>query len=185
MAMTLEQTESEPVAFPAVPDGLTEDAAALDSAAIWQRIEAYVAHRWSERDVTWVAEGPGEWVPPLTPAIITNTQVWSSAGEFELVELAASPLGGFHLPATGPYKFAGTVGGGSPSPQVPAAVGEAFRRLAEYMAQRPGLAGATFEQESIGDALSNSHRRSAAWLAMALQNSGAADLLRPFRRASC
>ena len=44
---------------------LSTAAAALDADMIWQRIEAYIAHRWTERDVTWIVEGPGEWHPPL------------------------------------------------------------------------------------------------------------------------
>jgi hypothetical protein len=66
-----------------------------------------------------------------------------------------------------------------------ALVNEAFRRLAEYVAGKPGrYAGASFESVNIGEAISESVRRDPAWMAMALQNSGAGDLLRSFRRAA-
>ena len=32
---------------------------------VWQRIESYVAYRWTPRAVTWIVEGCGEWYPPL------------------------------------------------------------------------------------------------------------------------
>ena len=52
----------------------------------------------------------------------------------------------------GPYRFIGTVGNGD----VPAAVIEAFRRLAEYMAAKPGKPGATSEPITAGS-ISLSH----------------------------
>jgi len=181
-AITIQQTEAAPNSYPDAPSGLSTAAQALDADMIWQRIEAYLTHRWTERSVTWIAEGPGEWVPPLVPATIATVEVWSSADEWETATIAASPLGGYFLPATGPYRFTGTVGSGSPAPTVPAAVDEAFRRLAEYMAADVGTAGATSEQTNVGP-ITLSHRRSASWMAMAMQNSGAGDLLRPYRRS--
>ena len=64
MATTIKQTEAVPEAYPDVPDDSSTAAAALDADMMWQRIEAYIAHRWTERDVTWVVEGPGDWHPP-------------------------------------------------------------------------------------------------------------------------
>jgi len=177
MAITISQTESEPTDYPDAPSGLSTAAAALAPAIVWDRLEAWCAHRWAERSVTWVVEGPGEWVPPLTPATISTIKVWSrGADEWEAVSLSASPLGGYRLPATGPYQFTGTVG----AAEVPATVNEAYRRLAEYMAAKPGKPGATFESVSAGS-ISVSSRRSESWLASAMANSGAADLLRAYR----
>jgi len=180
MSTTIKQTEAAPASYPAIPSSpaiLSAAAAALDPAMIWQRIESYVAHRWTEREVTWIVEGPGEWNPPLTPATITTIEIWSRAGEWEAVEVPAAPLG-YWLPGSGPYRFTADVGGGD----LPANVLEAFRRLAEYMAARAGKQGAYRESVQAGS-VSVQTSRSASWMAEALQNSGAADLLRQYRRA--
>ena len=97
------------------------------------------------------------------------------------VRPCASPYGGFFLPACGPYRFVATVGDGSPAPELPAIVLEAFRRLVEYMAAPAGEAGARQSTVSI-ESISESYSKSEAWTARAMQNSGAADLLRSFRR---
>ncbi len=177
MATTIKQTESEPAEYPAAPEGLSTAAAALAPAVVWERIESFIAHRWAERDVEWIVEGPGEWVPPLAPADLETFQIWSSAGEYEDVTLAASPTGGYWLQCTGPYKFTGTVGGA----EVPATVMEAYRRLAEYMAAKTGTAGVRNESINAGS-ISISRTRSESWMANAMANSGAADLLRSYRK---
>lgn len=173
----IQQIEAMPSSYPAAPSGLSPAAAALDPSFVWHRIESYVAHRWTARPVTWVAEGLGVFEPPLTPATITKAEIWTSDG-WEEVTLPAAPLGGVFLPGKGPYRFTATVGGGD----VPAAVLEAYRRFAEYASAKPGKPGAYSESISAGS-VSLSHRRSSTWMAQALQNSGAADLLRTYRRA--
>jgi hypothetical protein len=180
MATTIKQHESTPAEYPDPPANLSAAAAALDPAIVWQRIESYTAHRFAARDVSWVVEGPGEWNPPLTPATIATIEIWSGADNWEDVTANAAPLGGYWLPASGPYRFTGTVGDGS---EPPAVVLEAFRRLAEYMAAKPGKPGATSERIGAGS-INLSHSRSASWMAAAMQNSGAGDLLRPYRRAA-
>ncbi len=177
MAITVRQEEAVPDSLPAVPAGLSEAAAALDSAAVWARIEAYVAHRWSPREVVWVVEGAGEWIPPLTPATVSKTEVWGQIG-FSEASLAPSPLGGLDLPG-GTHRITATVGGG----EVPAEVQEAFRRLAEYMAETSERPGASSYSVNIGGAIIEEVTRAPAWMARAMQNSGAADLLRKYRRA--
>lgn len=180
MAITLKQTESAPESYPVIPSSpaiLSVAAAALDPALVWQRIESYVAKRWTKRQVEWLVEGPGEFCPPLSPAEVTTIHIWSRAGEWEQCDLVAAPLG-YWLPATGPYKFTATVGGGD----LPANALEAFRRLAEYFASKPGAAGVSHEQITAGT-VSRSVTRSSTATAEALQNSGAADLLRSYRRA--
>lgn len=176
MATTIQQIESEPAEYPDAPSGLSTAGAALASAIVWDRLESWCAHRWAERPVTWVVEGPGEWVPPLTPTTISTVKVWSRAGEWETVTLTASPLGGYCLPCSGPYQFTATVG----AAEVPPTVNEAYRRLAEYMAAKPGKPGATSESVTAGS-ISIASRRSESWLAGAMANSGAADLLRAYR----
>lgn len=182
MAVTLKQDEAAPESYPDLgsPSPLSAAAAALDAAFLWQRLEGYCACRWSERAVVWIVEGCGEWVPPLKPATVETVEIWSErASEWDAITLNPSPLGGYYLPATGPYRFTATVGADSP---VPEAVLQAFIRLAEYCAQKPGKAGATSERIAAGS-INLSHSRSASWMAKALDNSGAADLLRPYRRA--
>lgn len=181
MTVTLRQTEDSPASYPDAPEGLSAAAAALDANFIWQRIEAYTAFRTTERDASWIVEGCGEWIPPLTPAVIATTEVWQ-ADAWEAVELLPSPLGGYMLPGEGPYRFTGTAG--DDGAEVPALIGEAFRRLAEYMAAEPDEnPGARTFSEAVPDVASVTLERSPAWMAQALINSGAADLLRTYRRA--
>jgi hypothetical protein len=127
--------------------------------------------------VQFFVEGPGEWDSPLSPATFTQAEVWRENAWHELM-LPAAPLGGYLLAECGPYRFTGMLGAGS----VPAGVAMAVKRLAEYQGAKMGKPGASTESISAGS-ISLSHRRSSAWLAQALINSGAADLLRPYRRA--
>ncbi len=53
MSTTLKETEAIAAAYPATPAGLSTAAAALDPDVIWQRIESYIAHRWTARSVVW------------------------------------------------------------------------------------------------------------------------------------
>lgn len=177
MTRLLSEIEELPDSYPEVT-GLTPPAAALEDVA-WQRVEAYVRCRWTPRRVMWIVEGPGPWSPPLEPAALEETEEWSRAGEWGAAEAVGAPMGVF-LRSTGPWRFEAEVGGGSPAPVVPVAVLEAVRRLAEYLAveAKPGV---TSEQASVG-ALTYAIRRDASWQAKALQNSGAADLLRPWKR---
>ena len=177
MAVTLKQTESAPDAYPDAPEGLSTDAAAIDPALIWQRIESYVAWRGASRDVEWIVEGEGQWSPPLKPAIVTTTEGWSDDA-WQAVELRPTALGGYCLPGCGPYRIAGTVG--DDAADVPALIMEAFRRLAEYFAAL-GFDDVGKRSESVPDIWQGEYDNRAR--ARALQDSGAADLLRTFRRA--
>lgn len=184
MACTLKQVEALPATYPAAPAGMSVAAAALDPAMIWQRIESYICHRWTARAVVWTVEGPGEWEPPLSPATITTVESWSGTA-WVAVTLMASPLGSVVLPAEAPYRITATVGGGT----VPAAVSGAYRRLAEYSAEIgdngmvPGHVSHTSHSVAIGSAINESFARPSTWAAKAIINSGAGDLLRPYRRA--
>ncbi|NIY97281.1 MAG: hypothetical protein HWE39_23290 [Oceanospirillaceae bacterium] len=174
MATTLKQTEAA-ANYPTVY-GLSTEAAALDKYVIWPRIEAYIAHRFAARDVVWIAEGPGEWVAPLTPATVSTVEVWEVYSWAE-VTLNPTPLGGLEL-ENSTYRISASVGGGS----VPDVVEEAYKRLAEYMAETADRPGASSYAMKLGD-LWEETERAPTWLARALQNSGAADLLRAYRRA--
>jgi len=175
------QLEALPLTYPDAPSGLSDAAAAYDAAIIWQRIEAYTVWRWSERTVEWIVEGDGgDWRPPLAPVEFTSVEVWRGNAWQEATP-DPSPFGGFVLDCEGPYRIRAVVGdNGEP----PAAVLEAFRRLAEYMASDPGKPGASSESVSAGS-VSVSHSRSAEWQGRAMINSGAADLLRRYRSVGC
>jgi len=181
MAATIWQQEGVPAAYPDPPSGLSTAAAALDADMLWQRIEAWIAWRYSERTIQWVVEGCGDWRPLLAPATIATVERWTGTGWEITTELLASPLGGYQLPGEGPYRFTGTVGVNGA--EVPAAVLEAFRRLAEYsVPDTDHIRGARSQSHTIPDVFTETLERSPAWIAMAMQNSGAADLLRNFRR---
>jgi hypothetical protein len=167
MTCTLKQDEAVPT-YPATPSGLSTAAAALNPAVVWARIEAYVSTRWTSRAVVWTVDGPGEWVPLLTPATITTVEKWTGTA-WTTATPDASPLGGYQLDDL-TYRITGTAGGGT----VPETVKEAFRRLAEYLAADVGKPGATSEAHSVGP-INISVSRSATWAARAMVNSGAAD----------
>ncbi|MDJ0979258.1 MAG: hypothetical protein QNI87_12095 [Erythrobacter sp.] len=177
MAETIDETEAVPLDYPDTPSGLSTAAAALDANAIWQRIEAYTAHRYTDREVTWLVEGKGHWGFPLTPATLSSAERWTGEA-WEAVTLSAGPYG-YCLPDEGPYRIIADVGAGT----VPAAVSEAFRRLAEYLADDTDRAGVSDYMVNMGGAIQESYKRNPAWTARAMQYSGAADLLRPYRRA--
>ena len=148
---------------------------------IWQRIEAYTAGRYTLRDVTWLVEGKGHWDFPLKPATLTSAEQWTGEA-WESVTLSPGPYG-YCLPEMGPYRIVASVGGGN----VPEMVQQAFKRLAEYLAPgQPdnilfGRPGASSHTGKVGE-MEESYERSPAWQAKAMQYSGAADLLRTFRR---
>lgn len=171
MAVTIKQTEGAPDSYP------TKSPAIELNDVAWMRVEQWIAWRYTSRSVAWIVEGQGEWVPPLTPATITTVEIWAD-GAWSEITPDASPLGGYWLPGHGPYRFTGTVGGGL----IPANVWEAVRRLAAYLNTKPGKPGARSESVTAGS-VSVSSSRSPTWMAAAMQNSGAADLLRSYRRA--
>ena len=173
----LQRDEAVPASYPAIPSGLSTAAMMLDAGALWARIEAHTAHRFTTREVVWTVEGPGEFKPDLQPATITAREVWDGVA-WITASLFDGPLGGVLLNGEGPYRFTADVGGGD----VPAPVSEAYRRLAEYLAEDGNPAGASSYSYRLGD-VEETTQRSPAHVARALQNSGAADLLRTFRRA--
>ncbi|PTQ72736.1 hypothetical protein [Celeribacter persicus] len=178
MAVTLKEVEEIPASYPDAPANLSAAAAALDTDAIWQRIEAYCSRRWTTREVVWIVEDNGDWCPPLSPLTITSEEVWNGEGWETATDLYASPYGGYRLTTEGPHRFTGTAGG----VDVPAAVSEAFRRLAEYLADEPDRAGVSSYSVNMGGAIEESYQRNPAWVARAMELSGAADLLRPWKR---
>lgn len=178
MTDLLQEAEATPASYSATPSGLSIPAAALDAEMIWERIEAYTRTRYTPREVVWTVEGgEGEsWTPPLSPVASYTAEKWES-GAWVSTTLPDGPVG-LCLPSDGVFKVTAQVGAGNP----PTAVSEAFRRLAEYMADDTDRAGVSSYSVNMGGAIQESYQRSAAFAARALQNSGAADLLRPYRR---
>ncbi|MBD2840766.1 hypothetical protein [Erythrobacter rubeus] len=168
MIRSIRQIEAFPASYPTVT-GVSGDALPM----IWQRLEHHIAYRYTEREVIWHIEADeGEWLPPLAP-IVTISAVHGdgAAGEPDLGAF------GYKL-ACGKTTITATVGAGP----VPEAVSEAARRLSRYLTAEselpPGVS--SLRSGKLNVAIS---RRDIS-PAMALQNSGAADLLRGFRRVA-
>lgn len=167
----IKQHEALPAEYPYMQSILVK-------AEIWGRIEAYIAHRFTPREVVWTLSGEGgdQWHPPLTPVVSRVSQYWDR-GAWANLTLDDGPLG-ICLPFDGIFKVTAQVGGGD----VPPPVREAYRRLAEYLADDPDISGASSVSRTVGD-ISTAYQRGQTWQAKALINSGAADLLRPYRRS--
>lgn len=173
MATTLSIEEAAPTSQPAIPGASADVSVAL----VWRRIESYVAHRWSPRDVVVIAEGPGDWRPPLKPFVSTTVEIWRD-GAWSVSEAALSPLGGLNFAEAGTYRISG-VAGADNSP--PSDVVEAASRLACFFAEaRSSVSGAFAQSESIEGLGSFTYAPPTA-VARAIVYSGAADLLRPYR----
>ena len=173
----IKQFEARPAAYPAAPSGLSTAAAALNSEAIWTRLEAYTAHRFTPREVVWTfsANGGDQFHPRLAPVVSREAHFWGD--QWESLVLLDGPLG-IVLPFCGTYRITAQVG----KAPVRAPFDEAYRRLAEYLADDPGTAGASSTSVAIGP-IQETLDRNPAWVAKAMQLSGAADLLRNYRRA--
>ena len=176
MADLLHEIENKPAAYPAAPS-LSSAAAALDANSIWERIENYIRTRYTERQVVWIVEAchNENWTPPLSPVVSLSAEVWTD-GAWVSTDLTEAPLG-YTLPKYGTFRITAQVGAG----EAPNAISEAFRRMAEYSVERFERAGAMGGTVSVGS-INLSYSRTAAHAAKALQYSGAADLLRPYRR---
>lgn len=196
MSATLRITEGEPESYPQVTDPIPSTDTPVEKVvtAAWQRVESYIAHRWNSRSVEYIVEGPGEWQPRLSPTTITTTEVWSG-GEWDAVTLDPDPLGGYVL-ENETYRFTGTLGSENEPPR---AVKEAVFRLVEYFLAIKETPPKERFMKSFGyesrpdDPLGGLHnpgpdqgvnfeRHNAQWIPRALQYSGAADLLRPYRK---
>lgn len=144
----------------------------------WQRVEQWIAWRWDKRDVTWLVEGAGMFKPPLTPWALkeNGVKVWDGSDWQTTDSYCANPLG-INLPG-GLYQIEAEAGNDD---QAPEAVCEAVRRLRDYMLEleQPGVKSHTETLDKLTVSVSRSERAAAR----ALELSGAADLLRPWRYA--
>ena len=182
MATLLREIEGTPESWPTVilhyparvPDGGGggESLPTVDAATVWRRIEAWIGHRWASRPVSWVLEGPGEFEPRLQPFTLVSIEQWDDAAGW--VEATAAPSALGYCLAEGRYRITGTAGDDSTPPET---VQEAFRRLHEYASGIAQHRGAR-----MADTVADDRTRPTAWAARAMNLSGAADLLRPWRR---
>lgn len=147
----------------------------------WQRVESWVAYRWSVRTAEFIVEGPGEWLPNVRPFAPSSIEQWIENAWVSTV-VGPSPTGGYCLDGVGPYRFIGELGTDTPPPPV---VKEAVWRLAKYLeaieATPSDERGLTRHKVDLGNALSIEREHAANWMPRAMQLSGAADLLRPYR----
>jgi len=178
MAMTVEFSEDVPATWPDAPDGLTPAAAALDAGPIWMRLEAWCGVRWSARPATALVEGSGTWKPPVAPFTVDAVSIWNGE-DWQSYPQMMSPFGGLIFDREGAWRVTGTVGDDTvPAPPIQ----EAYRRLAEYLADNmPKVSGSSSVKLDVST-VSVEVQRQPTWLARAIHNSGAADLLRPYRR---
>lgn len=170
---SITQWESEPESWPAV-EGVTGDILAI----CWKRVEHFIARRFVPRQVVWtMTTSGGDWQPPLGRIYEADAFVWAN-GDWESATIKRAP-GGYVLPC-GNVQINCTVG--QPGASIPASVKEAVKRLAAYLTAEPVMpAGARSYSANVGQ-LSESISADPAGQAKALQNSGAADLLRSYRR---
>jgi hypothetical protein len=181
MATVLSEVEATPASYPAVTHwprpsqaGMDDPDPTVSPALAWRRIEEWTAHRWSARTVAWIVEGPGDFTPRLVPFALSTFEAWGDAVGWAAATPAPTPLGGYRLDC-GTYRITGTAGANAGA--VPEPVLEAHRRLHEYalgVARTWWSETATYSGEGW--------QASAGWAAKAIYLSGAADLLRPWRR---
>lgn len=138
-----------------------------------QRVEDWTAVRWGERPCTWIVNGPGIWEPRLRPVSGVTFERWDGS-DWVSADVSKAPVG-YELDAF-TYKAEATVGS---SDNPPEAVQLAVARLANYWADMKAQAAVGASSVSDGDF---SVTRSANATARAMHYSGAADLLRGFRR---
>lgn len=205
MAELMREVEGVPESWPVIPEAdlipitdITGQPVNSDLAWVWQRIEAYSRERWTPREVVWLVQGCGQWEPPLAPVRLMQIESWS--GEWQASAAKASPWG--HIGLSGDaHRITARVGENNPAPPV---VTKAAARLANYLAQQidgadPDLWATKMrwivtppdEAITVGEGTASitrghkteeSYERAADYIAKALQYSGAADLLRPYRR---
>lgn len=178
--------EAEPATFPTLSDkgaGGDTDSIQVDP-FLWLRIEDYISYRWTSRQCVWTVAGPGDWFPHLTPISGVTVDAWDDVTlTWSSVIPDATPLDGLYLNQHKTYRITGTVGADAGA--VPQLVVEAYQRLERYCAEQFAMqapAGSAAFAVTVSEGFRDEVTRSPAWLAKAMQYSGAADLLRKYRR---
>lgn len=177
MAELLKWQEDAPASAPPVPASLSPAAAALDPLAIWSRLELWCGYRWQARSFSAVICGPGEWSAPVAPVTYADVEIWRD-DHWELSELRPGPLGLEF--GSGTFRVTGTAGDDQ-SPGADAV--EAYRRYAEFLAETGKRPGYESWSLSVEGAFSLNWKRERNALAKGIYGSGAADMLRQYRRA--
>jgi len=179
--------EAEPATFPTLTvydaEGLANEDPIVIDRPVWLRLESYIARRWTPRQCVWTVQGPGTFEPHLAPVSNLTSDVWDSETfVWDAVTLGQTPLG-YCLPDSRTYRITGTVG--DTADAVPQSVTEAYLRLKLYADEARAESipvGVGSYSLKLGDGYSEDITRNPSHLARALQNSGAGDLLRSYRR---
>lgn len=164
--MTSQYIESETeisITYPPAPADVTGSV----PAAIWGKLESYVATRWSTAEVEYVVSPvcPCNWRPPLVPYSISEVNGQpAEVNQYGEVRL------------TGRSIVKCTIGGQPVTPGIE----EAYRRLAAYYGSED-MRGYSRYSVGLGGEMTESWSRRRD--ATALSNSGAADLLTKYRKA--
>lgn len=166
--MTSLNIESETVigsiTYPAAPADVTGSIPEV----IWERLESYVTTRWSTAEIQFVVCSPcrDRWRPPYYPWLVQSVDGDpAEVNDFGEVELQP-----------GRHKVVCQIGGQPVTPGVQ----EAYRRLAAYYANPDNRTGYSRYSVNLGGEITESWSRRSG---DALANSGAADLLRKYRKA--
>lgn len=195
--------ELPPSAYPEVPRSalLMDDATGIPD-WIWERIEAYCNWRWTPREAQIEIDGSG-WISlPVRPLRVTKLEYFDEMVSYRSSETswteftpasAARQRGGKIYSPFSHCRITGIVGENNPAPP---AVIQAAVRLHAYLGHTPEsfpmwATGRTHTAENTTESegssstsnRNESFQRPANYIAKAMQNSGAADLLRPYRRA--
>ncbi|WBU53334.1 hypothetical protein [Paracoccus sp. SCSIO 75233] len=193
MMELMREIEEQPESWPEITDGLLipdmpHSRAEYDAGLpwVWQRIEAYCCDRWTPRSVVWMVQGSGEWQMPLRPAVVVSVHGWTGS-DWSEADYKVTPWGGLYLNHDA-NRITATVGADNAPPP---AVTKAVTRLANYLSQQvnrndPDLWATSMNWTRVadedGEQTNEGYTRKADYIAKALQYSGAADLLRPYRR---
>lgn len=184
--------EMEPAAYPVVPPSALLVVDTGIPAWIWQRIEAYCNWRWTPREAQIDVDGVGWFNLPVRPFRVTKVEFFAGEAWEEVLPPHAEQRGWRMYSAFERCRITGMVGEDNPAPE---AVIHAAIRLHAYLGHTPESfpmwatsRSHTAENTTHGEGGSTSTRnetfqRHADYLAKAIQHSGAADLLRRYRRS--
>jgi hypothetical protein len=177
--------EAAPADYPVlytydVDGNLAEEPLIIDR-GIWDRLEQYTAFRWRERQAVWTVQGVGEWQPHITPLQNITVDLWDEDSlTWGATSLDATPIGGLKVPDDQVYRIKATVGDNAAA--IPDVFVAAYERLAEYHAADTSPAGVATHSLRLGDGYEESVNRNPNYVGRAMQYSGAADLIRQYRR---
>lgn len=177
MAKTIEIQESAPSSRPIIVIAAIGNVAAILERA-WLRIEEWTAYRWAARNVVFIVDGAGEWTPPLSPFTLSTAESWQDDA-WTPATLRPTALGGFVFDECKTWRVTGVLGSTAAPPEN---VMEAVRRLARYFSETENSRATDGGLRRIDRHEKTSVELQTGWSAKAMQYSGAADLLRSYRK---